>query len=402
MQLGARYRSVFELMEQVFQDKQPADNIINIYFRERRFIGSGDRRFISEKIWEIIRNRSRLEFEVGSLDARKMLILWLKDDDLSLVFNDEKYSLPALGEAEKNWLKTISDRVYPDYVEAECPKWLFEKIADIDLLKSLNNPATADFRINGSSREEVIKTLGKEGFEFVATPYSPIGIRALNRVNLNNCISYQEGLIEVQDEASQLVAILADVDQNDKTIDYCCGAGGKSLTISYLLGGKGEIFAHDIDATRLDALKPRIQRLGAKNIKTITSSELENNYTRFIIDAPCSGSGTWRRSPDAKYRLSSKMLDKICKVQAEILENAYDRVAKGGRIIYITCSILPQENLQIIEGFKQNHPDVLSVSLREIWQQKIKLPYIGSNDFYLQFSPLHSQTDGFFIAVLQK
>ena len=402
MQLGARYKAVYELMENIFKDRQPADNIINNYFRERRYIGSGDRRFISEKIWDIIRKRCRLEFETGELNLRKMLLLYLKDENLDEIFTNNQYSLPSVTKTEKDWLENLQEEPYPDYIEAECPKWLFEKINNIELLKSLNNPATADLRINGSYRDEIIKQLTTEGFEVEKTPNSPIGIRAKNRLNLNNCIAYQEGLVEVQDEASQIVSILSDVKPENKVIDYCCGAGGKSLTIAYLLNSKGSIEAHDIDASRLEQLKPRMKRLGIENIKLINTYKVGNEYDRFIVDAPCSGSGTWRRSPDAKFRLTQDKVNALNETQSQILEMAYSKTKVGGRIIYITCSVLKEENEELIEKFKKKHPNIKSLNLRKLWEQKIETKYIGCSDYYLQFSPIASSTDGFFISILEK
>ena len=197
MQNPARYKAVFELLEQIFADKLPADNLINDYMRQRKYIGSKDRRFITEKVWDILRHRRRLEFDAGSDDVRKLMIVALKDDDLDLIFTGDDYALTPLSKQEKSWLKTLKDNPYPLDVEAECPKWLFDKIENLDLLKSLNQPATADFRINVDSRENLIRSLQKEGLFFAPTPYSPIGLRSTERVNLNNCSAYHDGDFDV-------------------------------------------------------------------------------------------------------------------------------------------------------------------------------------------------------------
>lgn len=403
MQTAARYKAISELMEKIFADKEPADNIINAYFRERRYIGSGDRRFISNKIWEIIRHRSRLEFEAGSADIRKMLLVFTGGEDCQTIFAGGKYGLPELSEDEKLWLADRAEDVaYPPHIEAECPQWIFDKVQNVNLLKALNQPATADFRVNVENRDAVLTQLQDEGFLLRKTPYSPFGIRSDERINLNNCMAYQEGLIEVQDEASQLVSLLCDVQPEHKTIDYCCGAGGKSLAIAFLLQGMGMIEAHDIDAARLEQLYPRMKRLGIKNIKAVATSEAGNAYDRFIIDAPCSGSGTWRRSPDAKYRLTPQRLAEICKIQENILESAYANVKPGGRLIYITCSILPEENEDNAIRFGNRHPDMHPVDLRELWQKKVGVRYPAANPMMLRLDPLTSGTDGFFMAVWQK
>lgn len=389
-------------MQLVFADQKPADHIINAYFRERRFIGSADRRFISETIWDVIRHRRRLEFDAGSADPRQMLIFYLKDADPAEIFCGGAYGMPMLTEAEQKRLSAAEDKVYPPAVEGECPDWLFERINNPELLKALNQPAGADLRVNRGSREEVMRQLQTEGFEVMPTPYSPLGVRSLKRINLNNCLAYREGLVEVQDEASQLAALLCDVGPNDRTIDYCCGAGGKSLAVAALLSGQGMIEAHDIDMRRLEQLKPRMQRLGIRNIKPVEKAENRPVYTRFIIDAPCSGTGTWRRSPDAKFRLNPSRLAELNRIQAEILETAYPLTASGGRIIYITCSVLAEENGWIVQSFMERHPDMMWAGLPQIWRDKTGLPYPGADERWLELNPLSTGTDGFFVCVMEK
>ncbi len=402
MQTAARYKAVLELMQLVFADQKPADHIINAYFRERRFIGSADRRFISETIWDVIRHRRRLEFDAGSADPRQMLIFYLKDANPAEIFCGGAYGMPMLTETEQKRLSAAEDKVYPPAVESECPDWLFERINNPQLLKALNQPAGADLRVNRGSREEVMRQLQKEGFEVVPTPYSPLGVRSLKRINLNNCLAYREGLVEVQDEASQLAALLCDVGPDDRTMDYCCGAGGKSLAIAALLNGQGMIEAHDIDMRRLEQLKPRMQRLGIGNIKPVAKAEERPVYTRFIIDAPCSGTGTWRRSPDAKFRLAPSRLAELNRIQAEILETAYPLTASGGRIVYITCSVLAEENGRIVQSFMTRHPDMVPAGLPQIWQAKTGLPYPGTDERWLELNPLSTGTDGFFVCVMEK
>lgn len=404
MKISARYKAVLELMEAVFADRQPADNIINAYFRERRFIGSGDRRFVSEKIWDIIRRRRRLTFEAGSADPRRMLIAYLKDENLDEIFAGGEYGLPLLSTEERELAVRLQteDKIYPPAVECECPDWLFAKIKDPLLAKALNEPAGADFRVNRGSREEALRLLASEGLEAVPTPYSPLGIRLPGRLNLNNCMAYQDGVIEVQDEASQLAALLCDVGPQDRTIDYCCGAGGKSLAMASLLKGQGQIEAHDVNPRRLEQLKPRLARLGIGNVKTVSAAEAGAVYTRFVIDAPCSGTGIWRRSPDAKFRLTAARLEELNLIQAEILEKAYTLTAVGGRIIYITCSVLEDENGAIVKHFLEKHPDMATVDMKALWRQKTGQPWLSGNKPWLELNPLISGTDGFFVAVLEK
>lgn len=401
MQISARYRAVLEIISEVFKDERPADGIINEYMRARKYIGSKDRRFINETVWNIIRNRRKLEFDINSKKARDILICYLKDENINEIFDGSKYGLDTISPHEKKLIENINEEIYPIDIEAETPKWIYDKVKDYRLLKSLNVPASADFRINSKDREGIIDILNGEGITVNPTPYSPIGLRSSERVNLINCISYQEGKIDVQDEASQIVSILCDVKPNHKIIDYCAGAGGKSLALAYLLDGKGEVEAHDIDWHRLEQIKPRMERLNIKNIKMKRSVE-DKDYDRFIIDAPCSGTGTWRRSPDAKYRLTPERVKELNRIQFEILEKAYNSTKTGGRIIYITCSILDDENEDIIVKFLNKHHDVNILNIKDIWLNKIDIPYPHDNEKMLRLSPISTNTDGFFIAIMKK
>ena len=400
MQKGAQYQAVLELITEIFKDKTPADQIINSYVRERKYIGSKDRRFITETVWKIIRNRRKLSFDARSDNPRKILLTLLRDEDFDILCSGE-YGLSELTKEEKEWLKETNEEVYPSAVEAECPDWLFAKIQDMQLLKALNEPASADLRINRGTREQVIEQLRREGLYFSPTPFSPIGIRSEERVNLNNCLAYKDGVIEVQDEASQIAAILAEVAPEHKAVDYCCGAGGKSLTMSFLMNRQGKIQIHDVNLSRMRAVKERAERLDIKNLEIVEDVQ-DTDYQRFVIDAPCSGTGTWRRSPDAKYRLTLEKLKSLNNVQKELLDFAYKHLLPKGRVAYITCSILQEENEDIICQFLRAYPQMKMLNLREIWERKLGGRYVGKDEFMLRMNPLQSHTDGFFICVLEK
>lgn len=401
MQLSARYQAVYEILQNVFKDLRPADQIVNEYMRERKYIGSKDRRFITAVVWDIIRRRMKLEFDAQSKDLRKILLVYLKNEDFDLVADGSTYGLQTVSREEKKWLESLSDNVYPDYVENECPQWLFDKIANCCLVQSLNQPAPADMRVNMTDRVSVKKRLQQEGLFFSETPYSPYGLRSDERVNLNNCTAYQEGLIEVQDEASQIGAILCDVRPDEKVIDYCAGAGGKSLAISAFNHNEGLIYAHDKNWNRMDVIKDRASRLGIRNIKLINHLE-DTDFDCFIVDAPCSGSGTWRRAPDAKFRLTPQKLLKLNEVQAEILETAYQHTKSGGRIVYMTCSVLADENENIVEDFVSKHKDVIFADHEALWQKKVNQRYPFNEKRYVRFSPMTTNTDGFFFCMLHK
>lgn len=401
MKNGARYSAVAALLEEIFKDEQPADRIINAYLRERKYIGAKDRRFIVEKVWDIIRHRRRLSFEAQSDEVRKMLLVYLRNEDLDLIFGADVYALPAVTKEEKKWLKTLRDDIYPPDVEAETPHWLFEKVGDQALLRAMNETAPADLRINSGMREGVLAKLRGEGLFFRKTPYSPIGIRADERVNLNNCMVYQGGEVDVQDESSQIAAILCEARPGLKILDYCAGAGGKALTMLYLMQSKGKIFVHDVSRERLEAIKSRAARLGLSGFEVVGEPD-ESGYDLFVIDAPCSGSGTWRRSPDAKFRLMPGKLNEIVSIQRQLLETAYKYTKSGGRIAYMTCSILRDENQDNAEWFEVRHSDLKRVNLREVWERRLDGRYPFERDDEAVFSPLKTGTDGFYQVIFQK
>ena len=402
MQISAKYQAVEEILEKVLQDQYPADNIIKDYMRARKYIGSKDRKFITNTVWDIIRHRSRLEFECGCCEARMLLLTYLKDEDFDIVADGSEYGMPALTKEEKVKLQHLNEEAYPEWIEKECPKWLFEKINNPRLVSSLNVTASADIRANFISRQEAKDKLQKEGLFFSFTPYSPYGLRAEERINLQNCIAYQNGEIEVQDEAAQLGAILCDVRAEHKIIDFCCGGGGKALMLGAIMHNKGQISVHDKNPQRMRTLPERAKRLGITNIKVMDKLSPTDKFDRFIIDVPCSGSGTWRRAPDAKYRLTPKQLKSIVSTQQEILEIAVAHLSEQGRIVYMTCSVLPEENEEQIEIFLQRHPDFVTVNMQKLWERKLEQPYPLSENRYLHCSPLNTNTDGFFVCVLER
>lgn len=401
MQISARYQAIFELLSQIFKDEKPADNTINEYVRKRKYIGSKDRRFITDTVWDIIRHRMRLEFEAKSKDVRKLMLVYLKNEDFDIVASGGDYGFASLTKEEKKWLKTLSEDVYPEYVENECPQWLFEKLNSFALAQALNTTAPADLRVNMENRESIKKRLQHEGLFFTETPYSPYGLRSVERVNLNNCMAYQEGEVDVQDESSQIAAILCNVSPDERVIDYCAGAGGKSLAIAAINRNEGVIYAHDANFNRMDTIKDRAARLGIRNIRIVRKLDAEK-YDKFIIDAPCSGTGTLRRAPDAKFRLSPKKISELNQVQQEILEIAYKNTLKGGYIVYMTCSVLKDENENMVNEFKQKHENIEFVNHRKLWEKRIDTPYPCSSENYVQLSPLTTNTDGFFFCMMKK
>lgn len=404
MKEASRIQAVIEIITEVIADKLPADVIADKYFKDRRYIGSKDRRFIADLVWKIIRNRMKLsEMLQNKPTPRLLTALSLNDADLALLFNGEEYAPQPLDKNEKEILAQAQNfEDFSDYALYECPQWLFDKFDDKNLLEALNAPAPLDLRANLTSREQAKDRLKKEGLFFSFTPFSPLGLRSFERINLNNCMTYQDGEVEVMDEGSQLLSLLCQAKPHHKIIDYCAGAGGKSLAIGAEMHNDGIVWAHDISQERLSRIKKRAERLDILNIK-ILQKVTDENYDRFILDAPCSGSGTWRRSPDAKYRLSKQKLEEICQTQAELLEFGAAHTNLNGRLIYMTCSVFQEENEQQITNFLKNHPEFEAVDHEQLWHDVLDLPVFPfDNKNWLKFSPLNTKTDGFFFAALKK
>ena len=404
MKEASRIQAVIEILTEVLTDKLPADIVADKYLKARRYIGAKDRRFITDLLWKIIRNRSKYtEMLKKHPSPRLFTALALGDADLGLIFNGEEYAPDILNKEETSLLKHAT--TFEDFSEAtlyECPQWLFDKIADKSLLEALNATAPIDLRTNFCSREEALLNLRKEGLFFSNTPLSPIGLRSEERINLNNCMSYQDGKVEVMDEGSQLISLLCCVKPHHHIIDYCAGAGGKSLAFGAQMHNDGVVWAHDISQERLSRIKKRAERLDILNIKLI-QNVTDTNYDRFILDAPCSGSGTWRRSPDAKYRLTPQKLAEICRTQAELLEFGAQHTKLGGRLIYMTCSILKEENSAQIMAFLNKHPEFIPLDHKELWQETLDLPIFPfTSTQWLQLSPLNTKTDGFFFCAMKK
>ncbi len=404
MKKAGRIQAVIEILEDVFQDKKPADTILDKYFKERRYIGAKDRRFIADAVWKIIRNRLKYTEALGGKFSARLAVAFLfASEDLDLLFDGEEYAPQPLDKDEKEHLEQALK--FTDYSEEacdECPEWLRCKINNQRLTSALNATAPVDVRANLTDRDRARERLRKEGLFFSPTPFSPIGLRSEDRVNLNNCMTYQDGEIEVMDEASQLISLLCRVKPHHKTVDYCAGAGGKALAIASLLHNEGTIWAHDINKERLARIKKRAERLDITAVKTI-DMVTDKDYTRFIIDAPCSGSGTWRRSPDAKFRLTPERLSEICRIQAELLELGAQHTAENGWLIYITCSVLPEENDAQITAFLAAHPDFFPIDHKELWQDTLQLQLFPfDSKQWLKFSPLNTKTDGFFLCIMQK
>jgi 16S rRNA (cytosine967-C5)-methyltransferase len=343
-------------------------------------------------------------------------------------YGPRDYLKSALTDQEKNWLDQCDQVKVEDLMERHrhnLPEWLVQPLKDQlgaqefwALAESFNRGAGLDLRVNAltAKRSDVQKELAKAGIKAVPTPYSPWGLRLQDKPALNKLDAFTRGAIEVQDEGSQLLALLVDAKRGEMVVDFCAGAGGKTLAIGAAMRSTGRLYAFDTSAHRLDALKPRLARSGLSNVHPAAIAHerddrikrLSGKIDRVLIDAPCSGLGTLRRNPDLKWRQSLKSVEEMALKQAAILQSAARLLKAGGRLVYATCSILPQENEAIAQAFSDGNSEFTPLDAGEILSNlKVEgaagLCSGGENgQRYLRLWPHRHQTDGFFAAIWQK
>lgn len=393
----------------------PADAILRRFFRENPMLGAQDRAFIAETVFGILRHRFFLESLAELATPRSLVLAYLvKFQGMNL-----RELVSFISETETKWLseiKAIQSASLPLAIQAEFPQWLVEKLqhfmSDADILSlglSLQKPAPLDLRVNTflAKRNQVLEMLNQEGIEAQETPYSPCGIRLTGKPAINRHALFLSGKIEVQDEGSQLLGYLLAPKRGEMVVDFCAGAGGKSLLLGALMNSKGRLYAFDVSEKRLSNMKPRFKRSGLSNLHAqrithendIKVKRLTGKIDRVLVDAPCSGLGTLRRNPDLKWRQSPKSIEELKTKQAAILSAAADLLKPGGRLVYATCSFLPEENQAIINDFLAAHPQFALLNCSELLlQQKIPL----DTGEFLQLSPQIHQTDGFFAAALTR
>ena len=397
----ARLQTVIELADLLFSFDQPADNTVNLYFRTHRYIGSRDRRAIADLVWQVLRHYGRLSSLVKEeLTGRAAVaaLLCYHNKNLLLLFNGEKYAPAPLSEKEKGWLDALPAEM--PQVCLECPDWLKDRLDQADI-EAMTVPATTDLRVNTlkTDRDTVLKLLERDNIKAEKTPFSPWGIRLEERFNITAHPLFQDGLIEVQDEGSQLVSLLSQARAGETVIDWCAGAGGKTLALSAMMQAKGTLYAADAFPKRLKDLPERANRAGAANVILLNDYKDLKSYDLVLIDAPCTGTGTWRRAPDARWRITPEQSASIVKTQAEILDSAASHVKKGGRLFYITCSLDKAENENQTDAFLKRHADFELEDLAPVFN---RLTGQTTETKTIRLCPAKLHTDGFFAASFGK
>jgi len=409
---------------------RPADAVVSAWFRTRRYIGDKDRGRILELLYALLRHHARLGWWLvkhGREDMpRNRLLAWLMlkegktPDQIKRLFNGAKFAPAILKDHEHALLVklqgcTIDHPGMPEEVRLECPSWAADplrrrfKEAFGNEMAALLTSAPLDLRVNPikSTREAMLGALKDLGLRVQPSALAPCGIRVHERPSLASLPMLKSGEVEIQDEGSQLVAMLVGARPGERVVDFCAGAGGKTLAIAAQMNNRGHVVACDVMDGRLKRGAERFRRAGLHNIETrLLASEADRwikrhkgGFDRVLVDAPCSGTGTWRRNPDARWRASAEQgLDNLVSLQARILASAARLVKPGGRLVYATCSMLPEENEEQVAAFLDVHPAFRAVPLREAAPQLTN----SAHSDYLSLTPARHDTDGFFAAVMQR
>jgi 16S rRNA (cytosine967-C5)-methyltransferase len=408
-----------ELVGQVLKFDHPADAVVSHYFREHRSLGPRERATLAETAYAVLRRKLLFEHlaQSGSGPRERRLAI--------LAFAAPRDFLNgALSEQEKAWLDhcdTVDRAALPERLRHNLPDWLAEALKPQlgddfwPLVEAVNQPAPLDLRVNAltDKREDVRQELKLAGIAAQPTPYSPWGLRIADKPALTKLDAFARGAIEVQDEGSQLLALLTDARRGQMVVDFCAGAGGKTLALGAAMRNTGRLYAFDVSAHRLDNLKPRLARSKLSNVHPAAIAHerderikrLAGKIDRVIVDAPCSGLGTLRRNPDLKWRQSPKAVTELTAKQAAILASAARLLKPGGRIVYATCSLLPAENEEIAAAFTSAHPDFRRLAVQELLEaakvpDAASLCSAGGQD--LRLWPQRHATDGFYASAWEK
>jgi len=429
---AARFAAVLELANSIEFANAPADTVASAYFRARRYIGSSDRRAISLQLWSLLRRRARLDWwlsgKAAPTDARRRLIADLVLEsgmslaEIDALFTGREHAAEKLSGDERALIQKLAGfalvhRGMPVWVRCEFPEWMTAQLESVfgpELereMAALSDPAPVDLRVNTlkATRAEARAALAAEGLAAEPTRLSPIGLRLPARTALGAQDSFRAGLVEVQDEGSQIAALLVGAKPGEAVVDYCAGAGGKTLALAAAMQNKGRLAALDIDKKRSERAAERLRRAGVFNTaRHVLTGETDPwikrrlaSFDRVLVDAPCTGSGTWRRNPDARWRLAPADLDRLVERQAAILASAARLVKKGGRLVYATCSLLAAENEEQVAKFAAAHPDFTVVPIRQAWVESMPGDCPAAGDF-LRLTPARHGTDGFFVAAMMR
>ncbi len=434
---AARIAAAIEVLDQIERARGPADGVIKAWGKAHRFAGSKDRKAIAEHVYTALRARARSAWRMGAEDGRALILGDLADrpvDEIEALFGGEGHAPAALTAEERMRLaapETGKGEAEPDAVRAGLPSWLapvFEARFGADWIEegraAILHRAPVDLRVNAlrGPVDKALNLLKHEGVEPQRTPFSAWGLRLPPgfATDVQTLKAFTTGWIEVQDEASQIAAWLAGAKAGDLIVDYCAGGGGKTLALAAAcssppLRGEGRVIASDVDARRLAAMDERLVRAGAHVEKRRIGpdgegmDDLQGSADLVFVDAPCSGSGTWRRHPEAAWRLTPETIARLSRLQASILPRAAELVRPGGRLVYATCSLFEAENEAVADAFAAAHPDFRPIPIAEAAETpnltdaaRARLAALANGGHTLQLTPRQTCTDGFFAALFER
>jgi 16S rRNA (cytosine967-C5)-methyltransferase len=417
---AARLSAAIEVLDRIASSRQPADQALKAWGAASRYAGSKDRRAVADRVYLCLRERGG-QIKDGQGSGRRMVLASLELDDrldaaaIAALFSGEGHAPAPLSDDERAWLGGLDDALdLPPFIAAELAR-AFGQEGGEEALALLKTRAPLDIRINGlkADPQTVRWALDAAGIETEATPLARSGLRLPGSPDVQVLPAFRSGQIEVQDEGSQLAAALLDARPGETVVDYCAGGGGKTLALAAAMEGQGRLVASDVNPARLEAIRPRLRRADAKaQLRLLgrdSMGDLAGKADRVLVDAPCSGSGTWRRRPEEAWRLTQAELARLNAVQAEVLAQAAALVRPGGRLAYVTCSVLPSENAEVVAAFAASHPDfrpvpiaqaAASAPLTDLGRQR--LADLASGGHTVQLTPRRTGTDGFFIALFER
>ncbi|HEX2012045.1 MAG TPA: RsmB/NOP family class I SAM-dependent RNA methyltransferase [Roseateles sp.] len=407
-----------ELLRAVLKFDAPADGVVSAFFRKHRLLGQRERHTLAETVYTVLRQRLLLQHLAqsgsGPMERRLAVLAWQGSDT---------FLRGALSAQEQDWLaqvKNVDRASLAPRLRHNLPDWLAEplqaRLGEAGfwaLANSMNEGAPLDLRVNPlkAKREEVQAALKQAGVEALATPYSPWGLRVEGKPALNKLAVFTSGAVEVQDEGSQLLALMLDAKRGEMVVDFCAGAGGKTLALGAAMRNTGRLYAFDVSGHRLDNLKPRLARSGLSNVHPAQIAHerdervkrLAGKIDRVLVDAPCSGLGTLRRNPDLKWRQTPQAVQELQVKQQAILGSAARLLKPGGRLVYATCSLLEAENEGIAQAFGEAHKDFVPLDAAEVLE-KAHVSRAGElvEQGFVRLWPQTHRTDGFFAAVWEK
>jgi 16S rRNA (cytosine967-C5)-methyltransferase len=406
---AARLQMAIEILEALDSTAQPTDRFLKSWFRSRRFAGSGDRRAIAERVFSVQRHRAALAHRMGSGNARALVIAALLQtgEDIAALFTGG-YGPAPLTDVERAAIAATPDPA-PDWVKGEYPQWLEPELGRafgdrlLEEMQGLIGRAPTDLRVNTlkAGRDAVLDEMRAQGIAAGPTPYAPHGIRITGEAgNLSDTPLFKSGTFEIQDEAAQIASALCDAAPGMRVLDLTAGAGGKSLALAAAMENRGEIVACDVRGDVLVELEKRGQRAGARIIQTLhlDHGQPKGPFDLVLLDAPCSGTGTWRRQPELRWRLTPARLTELTALQDRLLDQAASLVAPGGRLFYATCSILPVENQDRVAALMARQAGLTMLDLSATWPGT--RPPGLAQDF--RASPARTGTDGFYGAGLRR